>query len=134
MFEILLKVVPLTASVFNWFWNQSAKERENFAWICEHISETLESFAKASDDERQSRNLCQELKVYVPQIESLAENIVEDNQLKEMAQALDTVCDTWKAHREKQESNSHINSRDLLEIQDAAGHFRGLANLVRHTR
>jgi len=132
MFEILLKVLPLSADAFKWLLNQKARKREEFASLCERITENLESFAKASDDERQSRNLCNELKVYVPVIEKMAEGIIGDNQLKDMAVALNTVCETWKEHREKQENNLHIDARDLLEVQDAAGHFRGLANLVRH--
>jgi hypothetical protein len=130
MFEILLKVVPLSADAFKWLLSQQAKKREEFAFLCERISQNLESFAKASDDERQSRNLCHELRVYVPEIEKMANGILEDNQLKAMAQALNTVCKAWEEHREKQEKNSHIDARDLLEVEDAAGHFRGLANIV----
>src|SRR5215510_8216664 len=132
MFEILLKVVPLSVDAFKWLFNRQDRKKEEFASLCERITENLESFARANDDERRSRNLCNELKVYVPAIEKMAEGILEDNQLKDMAEALNTVCETWKEHREKQENNLHIDARDLLEVQDAAGHFRGLANLVRH--
>jgi hypothetical protein len=132
MFEILLKVVPLSVDAFKWLFNRQDRKREEFASLCERITENLESFARASDDERRSRNLCNELKVYVPAIENMAEGIMEDNQLKDMAEALNTVCETWKEHREKQENNLHVDARDLLEVQDAAGHFRGLATLVRH--
>src|SRR5215510_5324173 len=108
MFEILLKVVPLSVDAFKWLFNRQDRKKEEFASLCERITENLESFARANDDERRSRNLCNELKVYVPAIEKMAEGILEDNQLKDMAEALNTVCETWKEHREKQENNLHI--------------------------
>ena len=119
MFEALLKVVPLAASAFQWVLTQNARERENFAVLCESISENMESFAKASDDQRQSRNLCAELRVYVPEIEEIAKGILTDNQLKGMALELNSVCDAWGRHSEKIEKGSHIIASDLDEVQDA---------------
>jgi hypothetical protein len=131
MFEALLKILPLTAKAFQWLLTQNDKERERFASLCERISEQLEGFAKASDDQRQSRNLCAELRVYVPEIEEIANGILTENQLKSMARELNSVCDAWSKHSEKVEKGLHITDSDLYEVQDAAGHFRGLAKLVR---
>lgn len=131
MFEVLLKIVPLTTSAFQWLLTQDAKEREEFASLCQRISENLESFAKESDSQRRSRNLCAELKVYVPEIEDMAKRVLKDNQLKDMAQSLSSVCDAWKEHSEKLKKSSHTFDSNLYEVQDAAGYFRGLAHLVR---
>lgn len=131
MFEALLKVVPLTASAFQWLLAQDVKEREAFASLCQRISENLESFAKESDSQRRSRNLCAELKVYVPEIEGMAKRVLKENQLKEMAQSLSSVCDAWQEHSAKLGTNLHALDNDLYQVQDAAGHFRGIANLVR---
>ena len=131
MFEALLKVVPLSASALQWLLARNAREREKFASLCERISEQMETFAKASDDLRQSRNLCAELRVYVPEIEELSEDILTDNQLKSLARELNSVCDAWSKHSDKLGKGLHMTDSNLYEVQDAAGHFRGLAKLVR---
>ena len=131
MFEELLKIVPLTTSAFQWLISRNEKEREQFASLCKRISELMESFAKASDDQRRSRNLCAELRVYVPEIRKMADGILEDNQLSSMAESLSGVCDAWHKHSENLGQSSHAGNSDLGEVQDAAGHFRGLAKLVR---
>ena len=130
MFEALLKIVPLAADAFQWLLSRNEKEREQFGSLCDRIGELLQSFAKASDDERLSRNLCGELKVYVPAIKAMAAPILEKNQLTEMAQALSNVCDAWSRHSENIGKRSYATS-DLREIDTAGGHFRGLARLVR---
>jgi len=63
MFEALLKFVPLLGSAFQWLLTQNDTERKEFASLCQKISKTFDSFAKASDDERGSRDLCTKLRV-----------------------------------------------------------------------
>ena len=46
MFEILLKIVPLTTDAFKWLLSQSAKKREDFALICDRISEILRALLR----------------------------------------------------------------------------------------
>ena len=130
MFETLLGILPLVEDAYKWIVNRNEQEREKFASICERISNLLESFANASDNERKSRNLCEELRVYVPEIKKMAEGILEENQLNSMAEALDGVCDAWAKHSESLKQSSYESDSDLGEIDAAAGHFRALANLV----
>lgn len=130
MFEALLKVLPLTASAFQWLLTQDTQEREAFASLCQRISENLESFAQESDSQRRSRNLCAELRVYVPEIEEMARHVLKENQLNDMAQSLSSVCDAWQKHSAKHGTDLHTLDNDLYQVQEAAGHFRGLANLV----
>ena len=127
MFEELLKVIPLASSGFQWLIGQKTAKKERFASLCDRICEQLESFANASDDQRQSRNLCAELKVYVPEIEEIAEDKLPENQLEDMASELNRVCEVWN----RQHKSLAITSEELYEIHEAAGHFRGLANLIR---
>lgn len=131
MFDALFKVVPLAGNGLQWLLERNAREREKFASLCDRISQQLESFAKASTDQRQSRNLCAELKVYVPELEQMAEDLVNGTQLRLMAAELNSVCEAWARHSAKMEDGLHVAERDLYEIEDAAGHFRGLATLVR---
>jgi hypothetical protein len=131
MFETLLGIIPLTADAFQWLLRRSEKERENFASLCDRIAVVLETFVKASDDQRSSRNLCRELLVYVPEIEEIANPILEGNQLNEMAKALSEVCSAWSRHSASVGQEAYVSKSDLDEINAAAGHFRGLANLVR---
>ncbi len=131
MFEALLKILPLTANAYQWLLGRNDKKKENFASLCERIGEVMESFANANEDQRKSKNLCGELRVYVPGIREMAKEILESNQLEEMAKELDDVCTAWSKHSEILEKGVHASDRDLLEIDGAAGHFRGLAKLVR---
>ncbi|MES9822694.1 MAG: hypothetical protein ABW165_02605 [Candidatus Thiodiazotropha sp.] len=131
MFELLIKILPLAKGAYNWLVELNDKEKQQFASICENIIKLLASYSNASDNERLSRNLCGELRVYVPEIKEMANNILEENQLNDMDESLDGVCNAWANHSKKHNHNSTISDSDLNEIDVAAGHFRALANIVR---
>ena len=96
MFETLLKLVPVAGSAFQWLTKVNQDKRDKFATLCDEIKILLETYAKATDDQRLSRNLCAELRVYVPDIEKIAEGLLDTNQLTAMANELNTVCDRWQ--------------------------------------
>lgn len=131
MFETLLKLVPLVGSAFQWLTKVNKDKRDSFANHCEDISKLLKTYADATDDQRLSTNLCAELNVYVPKIEEIAKGILDSNQLTDMAMELGSVCKRWREHTEKIGKDSHIDAESLKEIDAAAGHFNGLAKLVR---
>ena len=49
MFETLLKIVPIASSAFQWVLNLNEKKRESFASLCDEISNTLKTYAAATD-------------------------------------------------------------------------------------
>jgi len=131
MFEILLKVIPLASSSLKWVTTLQDEKREALASLFDRIGTILETYANATDDERQSINLCGELEVYAPNIRGIARNILEDNQLNEMADKLQNVCVLWRENSKKIADGSTNDNVALSEISYAAGHFHGLARYVR---
>ena len=131
MFEALLSAVKLAGSSLQWMLQLNNEKRKNLAALFDRISANLESFAKSRDDQGQSRNLCMELRVYVPEIKNIAQGMLESTQLESMAFELENACAAWAAHSASVGQDSERGGDDLFEIQSAAGHFRGLAALVR---
>ena len=133
MFSDVLDALRFLGSTFTGARQLGDKEQEKFAKICDDISNVLQRFIDASQDRRQSINLCAELREYVTPIRDLANGRLASDEINRLATALNGVCDAWSKLHNSAEAGLHSDKRDLDQLVAAAGTFRGLANRVRAT-
>lgn len=133
MFGDVLDALKFLGSAFTGARKLGDEEREKFAKICDAISGVLRRFIDASPDRRQSINLCAELREYVVPIRDLATGRLPTDEINRLATALSGVCDAWSKLHGKADADLHLDGRDLDQLVEAEGSFRGVATRVRAT-
>ena len=133
MLSDVIAAVKGLANIFTWKRQLDDEKRKKFAFICDQISTVLDKFSKASEDRRQSLNLCAELRQYVEPIRDIAHGTLASDEIDRLATELDRVCDAWKQLTSQAEPSSHSSEGYIDQLVEGAGQFRGLANRLRET-
>jgi len=131
MFEALIGVLKFLKSSLDWVTRLSEDKREKFAAQCEAISLTMKTFLDASKDERKSIELCAQLLVNVKPIRDIAAKTLSEEELEALAYQLEQVCNAWRSHTQSSGESAEHDAANLNQVAEAAGHFSGLAILVR---
>ena len=118
--EMNIATVNTLKEAVDWRAEITQEKRENFASLCDDISNIFQTYADASDDRQQSIKICAELRVYVPKFRDIVEIIRDKELIEQMANQLENACNNW----------GDPNNNSIIE---AAGSFHGLANVVRKT-
>lgn len=131
MLEALTAVVKALVSSYGTLQSLGEKRRERLAILCDAIADVLEQYSGTRSERSQSVNLCAELRQYVAPIRAVAAGAATAEKIEELAQALDTVCETWSRVSAGTAFDSVSYQAAFRQIDDAAGTFRGSAVLLR---
>ena len=133
MFSAVLEALKVAVDVVTGERRRSDEEREKFAKICDDIHDVLKGFVDASQDRRQSINLCARLSEYVKPIRALADDRLPSAEIDRLATALEGVCEAWRKLHGAAEAGAHQDEGDLDQLVKAQGTFEGMAGRLRAT-
>jgi len=127
MLSDVIQVVKFLREGYSALAQLHQEQRKQLASLCEGISDVFTKVLATPADRRQEISLCGELKVYVERIHQVGSGTLASEGIDDLANKLDTLCETMRALRGKGEPSTHSYEGYLDQIAQGAGEFRGLA-------
>jgi hypothetical protein len=107
------------------------ERRAKLASYFDNISKVLQGFVDMTRQGEQSTGPCAELAEYAKAIRDVASPTLRADEVERLADELTNACENWQKLTPAGAPGTYSYDTYLNEIEKAAGHFRGLANVLR---
>ncbi len=105
--------------------------RAKLASYFDNISKVLQGFVNMKRQGKQSPGPCAELAVYAKAIRDVASPTLGADEVERLAVELANACQNWEKLTPTEALDIHSYDAYLDQLEEAAGHFRGFANVLR---